>query len=81
MKGKFKFCAPTSVNVMGSYVLGTCVRPDISIDVALQLPAVSCLTLHSAHVGLRDWSLVTGRGGGVATTRGNHWSETFSISI
>uniref|UniRef100_A0A8C3XAI9 Nucleolar protein 6 n=1 Tax=Catagonus wagneri TaxID=51154 RepID=A0A8C3XAI9_9CETA len=38
VKGCFRFLPPAQVTVVGSYLLGTCVRPDISVDVALTMP-------------------------------------------
>ncbi|KAM9096445.1 nucleolar protein 6 [Sarcophilus harrisii] len=38
VKGRFQFLPPTQVTVVGSYLLGTCVRPDVNIDVVLTMP-------------------------------------------
>ncbi|XP_062310472.1 nucleolar protein 6 [Osmerus eperlanus] len=38
-KGKFHMVPPASVNVIGSYPLGTCTKPRISIDLAVTIPA------------------------------------------
>ncbi|XP_045696803.1 nucleolar protein 6 [Phyllostomus hastatus] len=38
VKGCFRFLPPTQVTVVGSYLLGTCIRPDINVDVALTMP-------------------------------------------
>ncbi|XP_060055255.1 nucleolar protein 6 isoform X2 [Erinaceus europaeus] len=38
VKGSFHFLPPTHVTVVGSYLLDTCIRPDINVDVALTLP-------------------------------------------
>ncbi|KAL0979774.1 hypothetical protein UPYG_G00189470 [Umbra pygmaea] len=38
-KGKFYMAPPTSVTVIGSYPLGTCTKPGISVDVAVTIPA------------------------------------------
>ncbi|XP_062938420.1 nucleolar protein 6 isoform X3 [Cynocephalus volans] len=38
VKGYFCFLPPTQVTVVGSYLLGTCIRPDINVDVALTMP-------------------------------------------
>ncbi|XP_027625610.1 nucleolar protein 6 isoform X2 [Tupaia chinensis] len=38
VKGRFRFLPPTQVTVVGSYLLGTCIRPDINVDVALTMP-------------------------------------------
>lgn len=40
VKGYFRFLPPTQVAVVGSYLLGTCIRPDINVDVALTMPRV-----------------------------------------
>ncbi|XP_053557019.1 nucleolar protein 6 isoform X2 [Bombina bombina] len=39
VKGKFHFRPPSSVKVVGSYLLGTCIKPEINVDVALTMPA------------------------------------------
>ncbi|XP_069780228.1 nucleolar protein 6 [Narcine bancroftii] len=39
VKGKFHFLPPTSVKVVGSYLLGTCIKPQINVDVAVMMPA------------------------------------------
>ncbi|EHH57312.1 Nucleolar RNA-associated protein [Macaca fascicularis] len=38
VKGCFRFLPPAQVTVVGSYLLGTCIRPDINVDVALTMP-------------------------------------------
>ncbi|XP_063309894.1 nucleolar protein 6 [Pelobates fuscus] len=38
VKGKFHFLPPTSIKVVGSYLLGTCIKPEINVDVALTMP-------------------------------------------
>ncbi|XP_012882142.1 PREDICTED: nucleolar protein 6 [Dipodomys ordii] len=38
VKGSFCFLPPTQVTVVGSYLLGTCIRPDINVDMALTMP-------------------------------------------
>ncbi|KAM4876616.1 nucleolar protein 6 [Thomomys bottae] len=38
VKGTFCFLPPTQVTVVGSYLLGTCIRPDINVDMALTMP-------------------------------------------
>ena len=40
VKGCFRFLPPAQVTVVGSYLLGTCIRPDINVDVALTMPRV-----------------------------------------
>ncbi|XP_078407472.1 nucleolar protein 6 [Cetorhinus maximus] len=39
IKGKFHFLPPASVKVIGSYLLGTCIKPEINVDVAVTMPA------------------------------------------
>lgn len=41
VKGKFRFLRPVEVKVVGSYLVGTCIKPEISVDVALTMPKVS----------------------------------------
>ncbi|KAM5183507.1 nucleolar protein 6 isoform 1-T2 [Callospermophilus lateralis] len=38
VKGSFHFLPPAQVTVVGSYLLGTCIRPDITVDMALTMP-------------------------------------------
>uniref|UniRef100_A0A4W5P9S1 Nucleolar protein 6 n=1 Tax=Hucho hucho TaxID=62062 RepID=A0A4W5P9S1_9TELE len=38
-KGKFHMAPPKSVTIMGSYPLGTCTKPGISVDLAVAIPA------------------------------------------
>nr|XP_004658431.2 nucleolar protein 6 [Jaculus jaculus] len=38
VKGSFRFLPPSQVTIIGSYLLGTCIRPDINVDVALTMP-------------------------------------------
>ena len=40
VKGIFRFEAPVSVRVIGSYLFGTAIRPEVRVDLALQLPPV-----------------------------------------
>lgn len=40
MKGKFRFQRPASVKVVGSYLLGTVTKPDLNVDIAVQMPKV-----------------------------------------
>ena len=40
VKGKFTFKKPESVNVIGSYQLGTLCKQQMNIDLAVQLPKV-----------------------------------------
>ena len=40
-KGKFQFGKPSSVKVIGSYLLKTLTKPNFSIDIAVGLPQVS----------------------------------------
>ncbi|XP_006863097.1 PREDICTED: nucleolar protein 6 isoform X2 [Chrysochloris asiatica] len=38
VKGCFRFLPPVQVTIVGSYLLGTCIRPDINVDLALTMP-------------------------------------------
>ncbi|XP_006898604.1 PREDICTED: nucleolar protein 6 [Elephantulus edwardii] len=38
VKGRFRFLPPVQVTIVGSYLLGTCIRPDVNVDVALTMP-------------------------------------------
>ncbi|XP_063814035.1 nucleolar protein 6 isoform X2 [Pseudophryne corroboree] len=38
VKGKFHFLPPSSIKVVGSYLLGTCIKPEINVDVAVTMP-------------------------------------------
>ncbi|XP_058157972.1 nucleolar protein 6 isoform X2 [Dasypus novemcinctus] len=38
VKGCFHFLPPANITIVGSYLLGTCIRPDINVDVALTIP-------------------------------------------
>ncbi|XP_077004029.1 nucleolar protein 6 [Tamandua tetradactyla] len=38
VKGCFRFLPPANITIVGSYLLGTCIRPDINVDVALTMP-------------------------------------------
>ncbi|KAJ7384542.1 Nucleolar protein 6 [Desmophyllum pertusum] len=38
VKGKFCFRRPVSVKVVGSYLLGTVTKPDLNVDIAVQMP-------------------------------------------
>ncbi|XP_056141122.1 nucleolar protein 6 [Lampris incognitus] len=38
-KGKFHMAPPASVNLIGSYPLGTCTKPRFSVDLAVTIPA------------------------------------------
>uniref|UniRef100_A0A674DQ49 Nucleolar protein 6 n=1 Tax=Salmo trutta TaxID=8032 RepID=A0A674DQ49_SALTR len=38
-KGKFHMAPPISVTIIGSYPLGTCTKPGISVDLAVAIPA------------------------------------------
>lgn len=41
VKGKFRFLPPDELSVVGSYLLGTCVKPEINVDVVVTMPRVS----------------------------------------
>ena len=45
VKGKFQFMAPTEIEVVGSYALGTCIKPNIAVDIAVKIPPVSMIYL------------------------------------
>ncbi|NXO89357.1 NOL6 protein, partial [Certhia brachydactyla] len=38
VKGRFHFVPPAELKVVGSYLLGTCVRPEINVDIAMTMP-------------------------------------------
>uniref|UniRef100_A0A8C3UNR9 Nucleolar protein 6 n=1 Tax=Catharus ustulatus TaxID=91951 RepID=A0A8C3UNR9_CATUS len=38
VKGKFHFVPPAELKVVGSYLLGTCIRPEINVDIAVTMP-------------------------------------------
>ncbi|XP_070599757.1 nucleolar protein 6 isoform X2 [Erythrolamprus reginae] len=38
VKGKFHFLPPAEVKVVGSYLLGTCIKPEVNVDVAVVMP-------------------------------------------
>ncbi|XP_057214658.1 nucleolar protein 6 isoform X2 [Triplophysa rosa] len=38
-KGKFHMEPPESINLVGSYPLGTCIKPQVSVDLAVTIPA------------------------------------------
>lgn len=40
VKGKFCFRKPLSVKVVGSYLLGTGTKPDLNVDIAVEMPKV-----------------------------------------
>jgi len=40
VKGKFCFQKPVSVKVVGSYLLGTETKPDLNVDIAVEMPKV-----------------------------------------
>ncbi|XP_064421100.1 nucleolar protein 6 isoform X2 [Latimeria chalumnae] len=39
VKGRFRFLPPASIKVVGSYLLGTCMKPEINVDVMVTMPA------------------------------------------
>ena len=47
MKGKFIFRPPVAVKVVGSYLLKTAIKPDLNVDLALELPKVN---IHQSHI-------------------------------
>ena len=40
VKGKFHFRPPVGVKVVGSYLLKTAIKPDMNVDLVLQIPQV-----------------------------------------
>uniref|UniRef100_A0A672TEN5 Nucleolar protein 6 n=1 Tax=Strigops habroptila TaxID=2489341 RepID=A0A672TEN5_STRHB len=38
VKGRFHFMPPTELKVVGSYLLGTCIKPEINVDMAVTMP-------------------------------------------
>ncbi|XP_037536415.1 nucleolar protein 6 [Nematolebias whitei] len=38
-KGKFHMAPPASIDLVGSYPLGTCIKPNIKVDLAVTIPA------------------------------------------
>ena len=40
-KGRYKFKAPCEVHLIGSYAMRTCIKPEVQVDLALQIPKVS----------------------------------------
>uniref|UniRef100_A0A8C3K0Z5 Nucleolar protein 6 n=1 Tax=Calidris pygmaea TaxID=425635 RepID=A0A8C3K0Z5_9CHAR len=38
VKGRFRFVPPAELKVVGSYLLGTCIKPEINVDVAVTMP-------------------------------------------
>ncbi|XP_075383089.1 nucleolar protein 6 isoform X2 [Mycteria americana] len=38
VKGRFRFLPPAELKVVGSYLLGTCIKPEINVDVAVTMP-------------------------------------------
>ncbi|CAH1797578.1 unnamed protein product [Owenia fusiformis] len=58
VKGKFQFQKPKSVKVIGSYLLGTCTKPDYHVDLALEIPK-ECIQAkdHLNHRYLRKRAL------------------------
>ncbi|XP_073536523.1 nucleolar protein 6 isoform X2 [Phyllobates terribilis] len=38
VKGSFHFLPPSSIKVVGSYLLGTCIKPEINVDVSVTMP-------------------------------------------
>ena len=44
VKGKFCFLKPAAVKVVGSFLLGTVTKPNLNVDIAVQIPKVQCYT-------------------------------------
>ena len=51
-KGKFHMAPPTSVDLIGSYPLGTCNKPRVTVDLSVTMPAVSCLPSQQYSISL-----------------------------
>lgn len=68
MKGKFRFQRPASIKVVGSYLLGTVTKPDLNVDIAVQMPkvitrkSIPILFTRSFVFGLCVSSLLTRKG-------------------
>lgn len=45
VKGSFRYRPPSQITVVGSYLLDTCMRPDVNVDVALTMPRVKPMVL------------------------------------
>lgn len=43
-KGKFHMAPPSSIDLIGSYPLGTCTKPHVTVDLAVTIPNVSTIT-------------------------------------
>ena len=43
-KGNFQFLTPRAVDVVGSFLLDTCVKPNIHVDLAVTMPKVILFT-------------------------------------
>lgn len=41
VKGKFQFLPPSGVKVIGGFLLGTLIKPDLCVDITLHMPVVS----------------------------------------
>ena len=40
VKGRFRFLPPAEVHVIGSYALGTSIKPNVTVDLAVEMPKV-----------------------------------------
>ena len=40
VKGHFQFLPPAEVHLIGSYALGTCIKPNVTVDLAVEIPRV-----------------------------------------
>lgn len=43
VKGKFQFVPPTEILTTGSFVTGTCIKPNITVDLVVVIPQVNVL--------------------------------------
>lgn len=70
VKGKFQFVPPAEILTTGSFVTGTCIKPNITVDLVVVIPQVnvlynyfySHLCLHMEDLNFLklhlDWKLV-----------------------
>ena len=55
VKGKFRFVKPSVVKVVGSYLLGTIMKPNLNVDIVVQMPRVCFVfLLKHTHSNLYD---------------------------
>ena len=46
LKGNFQFIPPQSVKVIGSYLLQSLAKPELNVDVAVEIPQVSSILVN-----------------------------------